>query len=323
MNHLNKEQLFSIDHAANLLRSGELVAIPTETVYGLAANAFNEDAVRKIYETKGRPSNNPLIVHIKSADELDKVACEIPALARRMAHEFWPGPLTLILNKRDYISDVVSANYPTVAVRVPNHPVTLELLKRLDFPLVAPSANRTNHISPTKPEHVRNSLGKNTPFILEGGSCHEGLESTIIGFQGEDVVLHRQGTLALETLEKFIGKKLIIKSEEQKQTISPGTSKKHYAPKTPMILVDEEIRPEHYENQKAGFLTLKPLEFSHENHHNVALSDSGNLQEAVSNLYSALYTLDAMNLDCIVAELMPNLGLGLAINDRLKRAAAE
>lgn len=323
MNLLDKEQLFYIDQAANLLRSGELVAIPTETVYGLAANAFNDKAVRKIYETKGRPSNNPLIVHIKSTDELDKVACEIPALARKIAHEFWPGPLTLILSKRDHISNLVTANHPTVAVRVPNHPLTLELLKRLDFPLVAPSANRSNHISPTRPEHVRNSLGKNTPFILEGGSCQEGLESTIIGFQGEDVVLHRQGTLALETLEKFIGKNLIIRSEEQNQTISPGTSKKHYAPKTLVILVDEEIRPEHYGNQKVGFLTLKPLEFSHENHYNIALSDSGNLQEAASNLYNGLYTLDAMNLDCIVAELMPRFGLGLAMNDRLKRAAAK
>ena len=323
MSFLDNEQLLSIDHAAKLLRSGELVAIPTETVYGLAANAFNADAVRKIYESKGRPSNNPLIVHIKSADELDKVAIEIPALARRLAHEFWPGPLTLILKKRASISNIISANHATVAVRVPNHPLTQELLRLIDFPLVAPSANRSNHISPTRPEHVRNSLGDRTPYILDGGACQEGLESTIVGFQDEDVVLYRQGTVALETLEKFIGKKLIIKSEEQKQSISPGTANKHYAPKTPMILVDEEIRPEHYGNQKAGFLTLKPLEFIHKNHHNVALSDSGNLQEAASNLYSALYALDAMNLDCIVAELMPNLGLGLAINDRLKRAAAD
>lgn len=320
---LNTAQIQALESAVKLLKAGKLVAIPTETVYGLAANAFDEAAVRSIYDTKGRPSNNPLIVHIKHADELRAIGKNIPDMAWNLAARFWPGPLTMIVEKSDKISDLVSANYSTVAVRMPAHPLTLALLHSLDFPLVAPSANRSNHISPTKPEHVRDSLGTKTPFILDGGACQKGLESTIIGFEnnGQDVVLYRQGALSEEELELFIGKPLIYRSEETKQSQSPGSSRKHYSPNTPLILVDDINQHLEKGHNRVGYLVLKnEWNFSPPNKV-IALSPEKNLEEAASKLYDALHALDQSDLDLIVAQSMPNVGLGKSINDRLKRAA--
>lgn len=312
----------SVQKAAELLRSGELVAIPTETVYGLAANAWNEKAIRSIYETKGRPSNNPLIIHIKSQDSLNEIAREIPEIAQRLAAKFWPGPLTLILKKQPTISDTISANYDTVAVRVPNHPLTLELLNAVDFPLVAPSANRSNHISPTKPEHVMKSLGQNSPYILEGGSCEHGLESTIIGFNGDDVILYRQGAIPQEVLESFIGIKIIDFAKQKSQINSPGTSEKHYSPKTKLILTKNIDEFPFNDSSKIGYLTFQRQMSVSGKNVSITLSETGDLEEAATNLYHALHQLDELNLDLIVAEKMPDYGLGNSINDRLMRAAA-
>lgn len=320
---LSAQDLKAIDRATELLRQGELVVIPTETVYGLAANAYNDKAVQAIFETKGRPSNNPLIVHIKSIHDLEQIAQNIPSIAKELAAHFWPGPLTLILDKQPSISEIISAGYDTVAVRVPNHPLTLALLNRLDFPLVAPSANRSNHISPTKPEHVRNSLGAKTPYILDGGSCKKGLESTIVGFHGEDVVLYRQGAIAQDVLENFLGKTLKNKAETTAQTQSPGSSKKHYSPKTPLVLLD---RADHI--QETAYKNIAYLVFQHTgelktSHPIFELSKSGSLEEAAANLYAVLYQIDQLQIDLIVAVRMPDSGLGKSINDRLVRAAAK
>ena len=317
-----QEKNNELNRAVQLLQAGKLVAIPTETVYGLAANAFDDKAVQSIFLTKGRPSNNPLIVHIKSVEDLLNIAKDVPNLAWKLAHHFWPGPLTLILNKRPEISNFVTGGNDTVAVRVPNHTMTLNLLKRLDFPLVAPSANRSNHISPTQPDHVMNSLGEHCPFILDGGVCQKGLESTIVGFEDDEVVLLRHGAIAQEQLEDFLGKTVKCKIQYTQQVLSPGSSKKHYSPKTPLIALnnieDKEVRF----SGKIGFLMLKKNEF-HSEDLVLELSSTGSLEEAAANLYKTLHEMDQMNLDLIVAVLVPNSGLGVSINDRLIRAASQ
>jgi L-threonylcarbamoyladenylate synthase len=308
--------------AIRQLNSGALVAIPTETVYGLAANAYNDAAVQSIFRTKNRPNNNPLILHLKNADEISSVAQNVPDLAWKLAHKFWPGPLTLILEKQSHISDFVSAGLPTIAVRVPNHKLTLKLLKKLDYPLVAPSANRSNHISPTSPEHVRASLGVKSPFILDGGACSEGLESTIIGFDGEDVVLYRHGALPIEQIETFIGKPLIDKAQTKEQSISPGTSKKHYSPNTAISICSLPKRDFEQHFTRVGYLVLNKTFDVEPPHMIYELSPTGSLAEAAAKLYAALHELDHMNLDLIVAQRFPDVGIGKAINDRLARAAA-
>lgn len=319
--NFSSEQEAELEKAVDMLNKGSLVAIPTETVYGLAANAFDEDAVKKIYLTKGRPSSNPLIVHLKNSSDLKLVARDIPNIALILASHFWPGPLTLILPKTEAISDTVSAGYDTVAVRVPKHPMTLALLERLNFPLVAPSANRTNHISPTKPEHVRNSLGENCPMILNGGACAKGLESTIVGFEEEQVILYRQGAISQDDLETFLGHPIENRSGVELQNHSPGSSKKHYSPKTPLFLLDQMDHRFESEYNRIAYLTLRPSFVSVEPHRSLALSETGDLEEAAAQLFDILYLLDEEKFDCIVAERMPEKGLGKSINDRLRRAA--
>ena len=309
--------------AVRQLNAGALVVIPTETVYGLAANAYNDSAVQAIFRTKNRPANNPLILHIKNAEELHTVAQNIPDLAWDLAKKFWPGPLTLILEKQKHISDLVSAKHPTIAVRVPNHELTLKLLKKLDFPLVAPSANRSNHISPTSPAHVRNSLGVKAPFIIDGGPCAEGLESTIIGFDGEEVVLYRHGALPLEEIESFIGKPVRLKEDNKTQGISPGSSKKHYSPNTAFSICSLPKRDFEQLFTRVGYLVFQKT-FNVESPHVIhELSPRGSLSETAANLYDALHMMDDMQLDIIVAQRFPDVGIGKAINDRLSRAAAE
>ena len=196
----------SLENAIITLRKNELIAIPTETVYGLAGNAYNETAIKKIFELKKRPFYNPLIVHIKSLAYLQEIASDIPDNALKLAKVFWPGPLTLVLKKQKHISDLITAGKNTVAVRVPSHPLTLDLLNKLDFPLVAPSANPFGSISPTHAEHVFNYFGEELNIILDGGECEKGLESTIIGFENNQTLLYRHGAISLEEIEKIIGK---------------------------------------------------------------------------------------------------------------------
>ena len=226
-----------IQKAKKVLTNEGIVAIPTETVYGLAGNAYSDEALKKIFILKNRPFYNPLIVHIKSASALNQIAQEIPDAAKKLAEKFWPGPLTLVLKRLDHISDIVTSGKDTVAVRVPNHPLTLKLLEKLDFPLAAPSANPFGSISPTSAEHVSNYFDKELEVILDGGNCEKGIESTIIGFENNEPILYRHGSISIEEIEKVIGKVATLTKMEAKPN-APGMLLRHYAPKTETFLTN-------------------------------------------------------------------------------------
>jgi len=306
--------------AIKALNDHKIIALPTETVYGLAGNAFSETAIASIFSLKQRPLYNPLIVHIKSAEFLPQVAREIPEIALILAKEFWPGPLTLVLKKQSIIPDLVTAGKDTVAVRVPNHPMALALLNKLDFPLAAPSANPFGSISPTTAEHVANYFSEGLNVILNGGTCARGIESTIIGFENNQPVVYRLGSLSIEQIENKIGK-LHANTHADNAPKAPGMLSRHYAPSTPMHLTDEvENLVQTFFNKKIGVLVFKnpvpeiPLA------HQEILSPSGNLKEAAKNLYAAMHRLDKLNLDLIVAERLPDKDIGKTLNDKLERA---
>ncbi|WP_207534849.1 L-threonylcarbamoyladenylate synthase [Desertivirga arenae] len=311
--------------AAKLLQEGKVVVMPTETVYGLAANIYDAAAIRAIFELKGRPSNNPLIVHIKSFEVLQEVAKNIPEAALKLARHFWPGPLTLVLEKQDTILDVITAGGSTVAVRMPNHPIALALLQETGFPLAAPSANPSNYISPTSAENVRKGFGDRAPFILDGGPCEKGIESTVVGFKSDGVYLYRHGAITKEALETALeGLEVQTLTNETASPASPGMLLKHYSPRAKLIhTTDVEQQLHQAQGKQVGVLSFR-THYSQPNiAHQLTLSPSGKLEEAAQGLFNALYELDAKGLDIILAEVFPEEGLGLAINDRLRRAAAE
>ena len=308
-----------IQKAITLLTNEKLVAIPTETVYGLAGNIFSEKAIKSIFSTKKRPFFNPLIVHISSANSLNDIVIHLPEKAKLLAAAFWPGSMTLVLKKNDKIPDIITAGKNTVAVRVPNHPVTLELLKKLPFPLAAPSANPFGSISPTKPEHVERYFKDDIEQVLDGGSCTNGIESTIIGFENDEPIIYRLGALAIEDIEAVVGK-INIKNKEEISPDAPGMLARHYAPATRTFLVDNvanEVKK--HSGKKIGILVFKDslnAPFLTE----IILSKKGSMQESASKLYDSLHELDHQNLDVIITEKFPNHGLGKSINDRLQRA---
>lgn len=306
--------------AAALLNKNEIVAIPTETVYGLAGNAFNAKALKKIFELKKRPFYNPLIVHIKSIADLNQIATEIPAKAMLLADAFWPGPLTLVLKRQSTIPDLVTGGKNTVAVRVPNHPVTLALLEELDFPLAAPSANPFGSISPTKAQHVADYFTESSLTVLEGGECRSGIESTIIGFEEESAVLYRLGSITIEEIEAVIGP-IKIKTHNEQNPSAPGMLSKHYAPKTRTVLTEnilEELAL--FSTKRIGLLSFHTIFEDTNIVTNEVLSPTGDLTEAASHLYDSLHKLDQLKLDVIIAQRFPDHGLGRTINDRLERA---
>ncbi|UUV22743.1 L-threonylcarbamoyladenylate synthase [Paenimyroides aestuarii] len=309
-----------IQKAIEALQNNELIALPTETVYGLAANAYNETAIKKIFELKKRPLYNPLIVHLHSSEQLKEVAKEIPQRAKILAEKFWPGSLTLVLKKQEHIPDLVTAGKDTVAVRIPQHLVALALLEQLDFPLVAPSANPFGSISPTSAQHVWDYFQDKLPVILDGGNCANGVESTIVGFRGNEAVLYRHGSVSVEEIEQMIGKIETITHNDTTPD-APGMLSKHYAPKTPAVLT-ENIAAEVAKNagKKMGILVFRNVLEGKEIVHCETLSPKGDVKEAAKNLYAALHRLDAMDLDIIIAERLPNHGLGITLNDRLSRA---
>ena len=309
-----------ISKAIELLNKEDVVAIPTETVYGLAGNIYSEKAIRKIFEVKQRPLFNPLIVHIPSIDHLEKIVREFPVKAQKLAEAFWPGSLTLILPKRLNIPEIVTGGKDTVGVRIPNHPVTLSLLKQLSFPLAAPSANPYNRISPTSSDHVKAYFENTLSMVLEGGECKNGIESTIIGFENNEAILYRLGGISVEDIEKIIGK-IQIRNISETTPNAPGMLAKHYAPKTKMFLLDDLDKfIENNKSKKIGILKFKENLNTASVEHIEILSKSGDLKEAASKLYSTLHKLDSLNLDLIVAERFPDVGLGKSINDRLERA---
>lgn len=304
--------------AKALLEAGELVAIPTETVYGLAGNALNPLAVTKIFEVKNRPEFDPLIVHVPDIYKAGDYVVEIPKKAHMLTEHFWPGPLTLLLKKKSIIPDLVTAGLDTVGMRCPDHPLTRELLRSLPFPLAAPSANPFGYVSPTRPEHVDEQLGNKIQYILDGGSCEVGIESTIVGFDQDYPIVYRMGGLSIEAIEGIVGK-VGIQAHSVSNPKSPGQLKSHYAPGKKLFIGKIEELLQQYPAHHSGLLTFQkdfnsPYQF--------ILSPSGTLEEAAQNLFTALRAFDKMEVDVILAELVPDTGIGRAINDRLKRAAA-
>ncbi len=309
-----------IQKAAELLNQGELVAIPTETVYGLAGNIFNKEAILKIYKLKQRPLFNPLIVHIKSAFELSNYVSYIPPVSQLLADAFWPGELTMVLKKQEHIPDWVTSGKDTVACRVPNHPLSLELLEYINFPLAAPSANPFGSISPTSVQHVLRYFQSSLKMVLDGGESRKGIESTIIGFEHDKPIIYRLGALSLEDIEKITGP-VAIKNKNENTPEAPGMLAKHYSPVTPMhmaINIAEYIK--NLPDLKIGVLAFQTRTDSPKIIHQEILSPSGNLHEAAAKLYAALHTLDSLHLDLIITERFPDKSLGKSINDRLGRA---
>lgn len=315
----------SINEAAALLRDGGLVAFPTETVYGLGANALDGRAVAGIFAAKNRPAINPVIVHVAHRADAEKyVVCD--ARAKGVMAAFWPGPLTLILPKREEggISDLVSAGLPTVAIRMPNHPVALALIEKAGVPVAAPSANASGEPSATTPRHVQDSLGDRVPFILAGGACSVGLESTVLDLSGAEPVIVRPGAVTAEDLEPYLGEVAMDLGVHDKPR-SPGQLLKHYAPSIPVRLnaVDVNADEALLAFGSTKFMGIKTGGFANQlpdaKFRN--LSEKGDLHEAAANLFSMLRDLDNPENTGIAVMNIPDQGLGIAINDRLKRAA--
>lgn len=313
-----------IERAAAFLRKGQLVAIPTETVYGLAGNALDVKAVSSIFETKNRPSFDPLILHVASLEQVNPFVSEFPEKLKCLAEAFWPGPLTVLLPRNADVPDLVTSGLDRVAVRVPNHPLTLALLAQLDFPLAAPSANPFGYISPTQAGHVAAQLGTQIPYILDGGACAVGLESTIVGMEDEQVVIYRLGGLDISEIESLVGQ-VTVQAHSLSNPSAPGQLASHYAPRKPLVLGNlTELVPQLVQQgKKVGVLSFSTHFPSLSADCQVILSASQDLKEAAQRLFMAMRLLDESDAELIVAELVPEIGLGCAINDRLKRAAAE
>lgn len=321
----------SLEEAAERLRRGELVAIPTETVYGLAADAWNSTAVGKIFEVKGRPPTNPLIVHVASVERFEWAAAwppsdELAELLDRLA-PCWPGPLTVVVPRNARIPDVVTAGLDTVGLRVPAHPVALELLRRCEFPLAAPSANPSNYVSPTTARHVADELGDRVAMILDGGPCRAGVESTILSLVERPPRLLRAGALAVEELAERleVSVETLVRPAPARPAgpaaqLAPGQLPEHYAPRTPLFFADEPVVAT-LADRRVG-----RIRFERRGANEPAateerlLSEQGDLSEAARRLFAALRELDRLNLDAIVVDRCVETGLGRAVMDRLRRA---
>lgn len=311
----------NIDIAATLLKKGEAVAIPTETVYGLAANALDTRAVAKIFSIKQRPTFDPLIIHVPSFERVTDYVEEIPEIFSKLASKHTPGPVTFLMKKKDIIPDIVTAGSPYVAVRVPNHPVTLELLKKIDFPLAAPSANPFGYISPTTAVHVADQLGSKVFYILDGGSCDVGVESTILALdENGGVEVLRKGGLSIEAIEKETGA-VTVRDTSVSNPEAPGMLTSHYAPRVPLILGDIRVLAAASNPSRTGIIAFSNFLPGIPTSHQIVLSPSGNFTDAARNLFAGMRYLDNCDIDVIFAELVPEADLGIAINDRLRRAA--
>jgi L-threonylcarbamoyladenylate synthase len=317
-----------IKYAASLLSEGELVAIPTETVYGLAANALDAKAVTKIFAAKNRPHFDPLIVHVASLDIARRYVSHVPSQAEQLANRFWPGALTLLLPKKEIIPDIVTSGLDRVGIRCPDHTLTRELLEKIVFPLAAPSANPFGYVSPTTTQHVQDQLGEKISYILDGGACKVGIESTIIGWEENEPVVYRMGGISLEEIESLIGP-VKVNTHSTSQPQAPGQLTSHYAPKKKLVLGNIEELLKKYKGQKVGILSfgnkgisVRVGDNTNRARNSQSLSISGNLEEAARNLFSMLRNFDTMDVDIVIAKEVPDEGLGRAINDRLRRAAS-
>lgn len=312
MTNIYKDTADNIQYAANIIKQGGLVAFPTETVYGLGADVYNAKAVASIFAAKGRPAFNPLISHIADKDFLKEYA-QTDSRVIALAQKFWPGPLTFVLKRleHNHSIDLACAGLSTVTVRMPNHATALELIKKSGVPIVAPSANRSQTISPTTAEHVFESLGDRVDVILDGGSCRVGVESTIIDVTGKNVVLLRAGGISLEDLEDFLNETVLISHGNPDLPTSPGQLLRHYAPRHTLRINVRNPEPDEF---FIGFGNCPDAAIN--------LSPSGDLCEAAANLFAYMRQADNQNqFEKIAMAPIPEKGLGLAINDRIRRAS--
>lgn len=316
MKILDGKDKASIAEAVMLLEKGEIVAFPTETVYGLGAVAYDPLAVAKIFEVKLRPRFDPLIVHLDGPSRLEEYVENIPPQAETLIKAFWPGPLTMIFRKRPVIPDIVTAGLPTVGVRVPSHPVALELIRALKKPIAAPSANQFGYMSPTRVHHVARSFAEHVPLVLDGGNTQHGIESTIISFHEDGVVLHRHGAVTIEELSEHVR----IIDRETSSTIceAPGELPYHYSPMKPLRLVNG---PSDATCANSSYLAFQEPRRPLQARYIKVLSPTGDLREAASNFFSFLIELDRDDIDMIYAERIPEKGIGRAIMERLKKAS--
>ncbi|MAR40500.1 MAG: threonylcarbamoyl-AMP synthase [Flammeovirgaceae bacterium] len=310
----------NIDFAKDKLDKGGLVAIPTETVYGLGGNALNLESVDKIFNLKNRPSNDPLICHTNSISKIEKYVNKIPDVAYKLAEKFWPGPLTLIFEKKEIIPNKTTSNLKTVGFRIPNKEITLDLLKNLDYPISAPSANKFGYISPTRTEHIFKNFSQGIDYVLDGGACELGIESTIIGFENKNTIVYRLGSLVVEDIEKYVGDITIYSNEEN----FPGSFKSHYSPSKKLYLGDIKMLKDKFKDKRIGVLCFdKYYDFIKEKNQ-ILLSKNSSLFEASKNLYSSLYELDNMkNIDIILSTLVEDTLIGRTINNRLIKSAED
>ena len=308
----------SVSEAARLLKEGEVVAIPTETVYGLAGNAFEPKALAKIFAAKERPTFDPLIVHIADIAQLTDIAKDIPDSAYKLAEAYWPGPMTIILPKKDCIPDICTSALPSVAVRFPSHPIAQAIIKESGLPLAAPSANLFKHVSPTTAEHVAAQLADRIAGIVDGGPCSVGVESSIISLVGEPTVM-RPGAITPEMFKAILGEVKIKESTSKpgQPMLAPGQCDTHYRPQVPLYYGEVPASytlPEHTVRIAFGTQT-GPIPAT------VNLSATGDMVEATSKLYAFMHDLDDPKFDLILVDPIPNTGVGMALNDRLKRAS--
>lgn len=309
-----------IDQVIELLNQDEVVAIPTETVYGLAGNALSATAIAKIFEAKNRPKFNPLIMHVAAVEEIQKYA-EIDEATLKLIAHFMPGPLTVLLKKKDHVPDILTAGSDKVAVRVPNHPLTQKLLQQLNFPLAAPSANPSGYVSPTSAVHVLEGLNHKIPYILDGGNCEVGVESTIIEVLQDKIIVHRLGGVAVEDIQQQTNLPVVLQTHEARPQTS-GKMKSHYATKTPLYIGNTDTLLNANKGKKIAVISLKKQSVQNEHVQAFPLSENGNLTEAAANLFAVMRMIDEGNFDLIITEKFPETGLGRAINDRLGRAQA-
>jgi L-threonylcarbamoyladenylate synthase len=326
-----------IRQAADVILRRGLVAFPTETVYGLGANALDEEAVAKIFHAKGRPSNDPLIVHVASSEDFHLVAADVPPVAKKLAETFCPGPLTLVLPKLPIVPASVTAGLDTVAVRVPSHPIALALIRESGVPIAAPSANRFGHTSPTTAAHVMDDLAGRIDMILDGGATSIGVESTVLDVTREPAVILRPGGVSREEIEKIIGQVELRDNRPNladEAQVSPGLLGKHYTPKAELVLVKGEkdsalkklsglAKQARAEGRSVGLLLANEDTASFESCIEYSLGSSNDLESIARNLYAGMRALDDKNVNIILTRDFGSQGLGLAIHDRLLRAASQ
>lgn len=311
-----------LEPAIEILKAGGLVAVPTETVYGLAGNGVDAAVVSQIFEVKNRPTFDPMILHFPDLESMEPFVKDIPAFGMSLANEFWPGPMTLLLEKTDLVPDIVTAGSYKVAVRVSSHPMLLSLLQSISFPLAAPSANPFGYISPTTAQHVDDQLGDKIAYILDGGPCEVGLESTIVDVTMETPTVLRKGGVTIEDIIGVIGS-VTVKDTSTSQPSAPGMLHSHYSPRTPFYVIDKKNSLDQFAPEEVGVIAFDKLWDNVPSKNQIVLSEKSELKEAAQKLFASMREMDSRGFKVIFSERFPDIGLGRAMNDKLLRASTK